>query len=483
MPSLGADMDSGTLLEWLVEPGSEVHRGDIVAVVDTSKAAVEVEVFDDGVVDELLVPVGRQVPVGTLLATLLPLEAGQPAAPPPEPAAPSPEPAASQPVAAPSAAVGGGTAVAAAAAPLSSTAPRPGPAGPPRPETGQPAVTVTSPLVRHLAHQRGVDLATVIGSGPEGAVTRTDVEAVADRRRVRASPYARRRAAELGVDVTAVTSTGSGGVVRADDVERFAGERLAGASAPPRADAGPDTAPAPTHVPAVAQQVEAPSAADRRRAMRRTIATLMSRSKREVPHYYLSTTIDMRAASCWIRDTNRSRPLADRLLPVAVQLRAVALALREVPDLNGSWRDDAFVPAETVHLGLTVALRGGGLVTPAILGADSLRVDELMLHVRDLVARSRAGRLRRTELTDATCTVTHLGDQGVESVYGIIYPPQVALVGLGRVVDRPWAVDGLLGVRPVLTATLAADHRASDGHVGARFLATLARLLQQPETL
>jgi pyruvate dehydrogenase E2 component (dihydrolipoamide acetyltransferase) len=136
-----------------------------------------------------------------------------------------------------------------------------------------------------------------------------------------------------------------------------------------------------------------------------------------------------------------------------------------------------------VHLGVAISLRGGGLVAPALRGAHELDLDALMRALRDLVSRARAGVLRASEMTDPTITVTNLGDRGVESVYGVIYPPQVAMVGFGRISERPWAVEGLLGVRPLVVVTLAADHRASDGHDGARFLDSIARHLQHPEEL
>jgi pyruvate dehydrogenase E2 component (dihydrolipoamide acetyltransferase) len=218
-------------------------------------------------------------------------------------------------------------------------------------------------------------------------------------------------------------------------------------------------------------------------AMRAAIAKLMTRSKQEIPHYYLSTTVDLGTASEWLRRRNLELPVADRLVPAALLLKATALAARKRPELNGFWVDGGFQPAPVVHLGVAVSLRGGGLVAPAIHDTAELGLDELMRQLRDLVGRARAGRLRRTELTEATLTVTNLGEQGVESVHGVIYPPQVALVGIGKVVDRPWAVDGLLGVRPVVTLTLAGDHRATDGFTGSRFLDTIDRLLQTPEEL
>jgi pyruvate dehydrogenase E2 component (dihydrolipoamide acetyltransferase) len=166
-----------------------------------------------------------------------------------------------------------------------------------------------------------------------------------------------------------------------------------------------------------------------------------------------------------------------------VLLKAVAGALPEVPELNGFWIDGAFKPSAAVHLGVAIALRGGGLIAPAIHDANAKSVAELMAALGDLIQRARSGALRSSELTDATVTVTNLGEQGVESVYGVIYPPQVALVGLGKIVERPWAEDGGVFVRRVLHATLSADHRASVGHRGGLFLAALERLLQQPEKL
>lgn len=217
--------------------------------------------------------------------------------------------------------------------------------------------------------------------------------------------------------------------------------------------------------------------------MRQAIGKLMSRSKREVPHYYLSDTVDLGAAMDWLRQRNRELPVAERLVPAALLLKATAAAAGQVPEVNGYWQDDHFTPGDGIHLGVAISVRGGGLVTPAIHAADGLTLAELMASLKDLVTRARAGRLRRTELTEATITVTNLGDQGVESVFGVIFPPQVALVGFGKVAERPFAAGGLIGARPAVISTLSADHRATDGFTGARFLATIAGLLQRPEEL
>jgi pyruvate dehydrogenase E2 component (dihydrolipoamide acetyltransferase) len=450
MPALGADMDEGTVLEWLVKPGDEVRKGDVIAVIDTAKAAIDAESFITGTIEQLIVGVGETVPVGTILAMITEPAAQQAAPQPPAvPAEPPRQPAPPE------------------------REPEYVPAAP-----GRPAPPI-SPLIRKRAHELGVDLAGLRGSGRGGALTRADVERAAARRepagagaRSKATPRARRVAAELGVDLADVTGTGPGGSVREADVRHAV---PAGQAAPAR-ESVPAREPAPA-------ALAARSGEERTRSMRQAIARLMARSKREIPHYYVSGTVDMMSALNWMHERNRELAVSERLVPAALLLKAAALAARRVPGVNGYWADDQFCPAEAVHLGLAISLRGGGLLTPAIHDAADLPLAELMSGMRDLVIRARAGRLRGSELTDATITVTNLGDQGVESVFGVIYPPQVALVGFGKITERPVAVGGLIGVRPVVVTTLAADHRASDGYTGARYLTALSDLLQRPEEL
>jgi pyruvate dehydrogenase E2 component (dihydrolipoamide acetyltransferase) len=459
MPVLGADMDEGTVLEWLVKPGDEVHKGDVIAVIDTAKSAIEAESFSSGTIEELVVGIGVTVPVGTVLATIA------------ESAGERAEPAAA-PV---------------AAERMPEELARAEPPAPASPAPAVPAPPGMSPVIRHRAHELGVDLATVQGTGRAGTVTRADVEKAAagpglgaashkqprsrktsggGAERPRVTPLARRIAAELGVDLAGVTGTGPAGAVREADVRRAAAV----------------VRPAPAAA-AVAAAPPARSAAERNQSMRQAIARLMARSKREVPHYYVSNTADMTRALSWLHDRNLELDVSQRLVPAALLLKAAALAARQVPQVNGYWVDDAFRPAEAVHLGVAISLRGGGLLTPAIHDAADLKLGELMARMRDLVTRARGGRLRGSELTDATITVTNLGDQGVEVVYGVIYPPQVALVGFGRITERPVAVGGLVGARPVVVTTLAADHRATDGYTGARYLTAISDLLQRPEEL
>ncbi|KGO32708.1 MAG: dihydrolipoamide acetyltransferase family protein [Desulfoprunum sp.] len=417
MPSLGADMQEGTLVEWLVKPGDRVKRRDVVAVVETDKAAIEIEVYEDGVIERLVVEPGQKVPVGTVLAVIR--TDGEPAAAPKEEAAAAGEMAAPAPAR---------SEAAAAAAP---------------PEH-EPAVSVPSV--------------------PEPAG------------RIKASPYARRLAAERGLALERLQGTGPGGAIRAADVE--------GGVAPQVPPAAPDQPP-----PAVAEQApapptaESPPARDFQAGMRRAIAAAMARSNREIPHYYLQLRIDMSRTLRRLEAENLQRPIRERILPVVPLIKAVALALNEVPELNGYWLEDRLQPREAINIGFAIALRQGGLITPALLNADLQNLDELMAALRDLITRARSGGLRSSEMTEATVTVTSLGDLGVETVYGVIYPPQVALVGFGRTQEQPWAENGMLAVRPVLTATLAADHRATDGHRGAQFLDALNRYLQEPEKL
>jgi pyruvate dehydrogenase E2 component (dihydrolipoamide acetyltransferase) len=420
MPSLGADMEAGTLVEWLKRPGDRVARGDVVAVVDTQKGAIEIEIFEAGVLDRILVQPGEQVPVGTPLATVRSDGAAQEPEPPPAQPPPEVPPQRAPPLPAPP-----------PERPYQPPPERPPPPVPPEipPSPAQPPVEIPEPEARRGA-------------------------------RVRMTPAARQRAAELGLDPAEVRGTGQDGTVTLADVEHAAGSRGPRAPSPPAPRAGFDPA-----------------------EMRKAIAAAMARSKREIPHYYLTQTVDLRRALVWLEAANRERPPPERLLAAVLFLKATALALRKVPELNGFWQQDAFLPGAGIHVGWAISLRGSGLIAPAIHDADQRSLIELMAALRDLVQRARSGGLRSSELTDPTITVTNLGERGAETVIGVISPPQVAIVGFGRIVERPWAVDGTLAVRPVVSLSLAADHRASDGHRGGVLLAEIERLLQEPGAL
>lgn len=233
----------------------------------------------------------------------------------------------------------------------------------------------------------------------------------------------------------------------------------------------------------VARAPATASSEDRIARMRQTIAAAMSRSKREIPHYYLGTTIDMDRSLKWLAEQNSNRPVTDRILAGALVLKAVALALRKYPQLNSVWENDRAAIQPDVHVGVAISLKQGGLIAPAIRHADRLSLNELMAAFRDLVNRTRSGSLKSSELSDPTTTVTNLGEQGVETVLGVIYPPQTSLFGIGRIAERPWAVSGQVVVRPIMAVSLSGDHRATDGHYGGRALNEIDRLLQEPEKL
>ena len=405
LPSLGADMSEGTLLTWHVQPGDTVSRGQVVAVVDTSKAAVDVEIWQDGVVDTLLVQPGEKVPVGTVLARL-------------RTAQESPSATLQAPHAEPPSLV------------------------PPAPLEVPPQVPIQAP------------------------------PPVPTAARLRISPAARQRAQVLGLDPSHLQGTGANGAITLADVEAAAQitETASAASVPPE--------PTPT-----AKPTSTPSPAQRQAAMRSAIAATMSRSKREIPHYYLSHSINLSPALEALQTVNQNLALTERILPTVLLLKAVALAVQHTPELNGFYLDGQFQPSAAVHLGVAISLRGGGLVAPALHDVADKTPAQLMQALADLVKRARAGSLRSSEMSDPTLTVTHLGDQGVEEVMGVIYPPQVALVGFGSALARPWVLGRRVGVQTVVRATLAADHRASDGHRGALFLRALDEVLQTPAQL
>ena len=400
MPSLGADMEAGTLVEWLVNPGDTVARGDIVAVVETQKGAIEIEIFEEGTVHELTAAVGAELPVGAPLAVVL--KAGEA---PPEPVAEAPPKA---------------------------------PAPPPEPVAEAAEAPAPAPV-------RPTPAAAPVGS-PKGVVA--------------ASPAARVRAHELGLDLSAVKGTGPGGVIVLSDLEGQAPSRPGRPLATPKAKPGSPM-----------------------EEMRKAIAAAMTRAKQTIPHFYLSETIDVQPAMDHLARLNADRPPAERILLGALFVRAAARAAADVKVMNGHFVNGAFRPSETVNPGVAVALRGGGLVAPALMDAVPMDLEATMAGMRDLVTRARAGRLRSSEMTEGTITISSLGETGAETMTGVIFPPQVALVGIGAPHERPWVVDGQVVPRNVAVLTISADHRVSDGRQVARYIAAFETYMQTPETL
>ncbi len=398
MPSLGADMESGTLMEWKVKEGDRVKKGQVIAEVESNKGVIDVEIFEDGVVDKLLVEPGTTCAVGTPIASIR----GE------NETAETP---------------------AAEVQTEKSEAPKveeKEPAKVPEPEKEAPKAQKNAKKEEEVSEKV---------SSPE----------------VRVSPAARKRAKELGVDLEALAASAKGKIGTAE-VEAAASARKE------KKRGGSDS-------------------------MRKAIAAAMSRSNAEIPHYYLSTSINMTPALEWLAEQNEKRSIKERILPAALTIRAVVKALQAVPELNGFWQDDALQMSGTISPGVAIAKREGGLVTPALLNAQEMNLDQTMKAFHDLITRTRSGKLRSSEITQQTIVITNLGDLGVEEVFGVIYPPQVALVGFGRIVDAPWVVGDALAVRKVMRATLAGDHRATDGRTGALFLNKLDALLQNPEEL
>ncbi len=365
MPSLGADMESAILMEWLVKEGDKVTKGQVIAEVETSKGVIEIEVFEDGIVEKILVEEETECAVGRPLA---------------------------------------------------------------------------------LIRTDGEDLV----EEQEESVSKIELplKEPTVEERIKASPAARKKARELGVDLAALASKEEG-VIQLHQVE------------------------------------DAVTVKDKRSTtdgMRQAIAAAVSRSNAEIPHYYLSTSINMSPALEWLEKINSKRSIKERILPAALLIRAIVLALKKVPELNGFYKDNLHV-SETIHPGIAIAQRKGGLITPALLNAQEMNLNETMQSLDDLISRTRAGKLRGSEMTQQTITITNLGDLGAEFVYGVIYPPQVALVGVGSIINAPWAEGDTLAVRKVIQVTLAGDHRATDGRTGALFLDKLKHFLKKPEEL
>lgn len=354
MPTLGADMESGTLVDWKIKVGDQVHRGDIVAEVETQKGTIEIEAWESGRVRELVVEPGTEVKVGGVLAQF---------------------------------------------------------------DEG------TKPTEQRL----------------------------------RVSPLARKIAASKGLDLRDIPTHGERKLIKRKDVESYLQSHEKPSPQVPR------TEPEPT-------------------ALRQAIAKAMSRSKKEIPHYYLETTVNMESSLNSIELANRQKTAVERILPQALYLKAVSIAVGKYPEMNGFFTDGKFHQATAVHVGVAISLKQGGVIAPAIHDVDKKSITDLMRELVDLVARARAGRLRSSEISDATITVTSLGDQGVDTVIGVIYPPQVALLGFGAIREMPWAENGWIAAKLAVKVSLAADHRVSDGHRGALFLRYIRELLSQPES-
>jgi pyruvate dehydrogenase E2 component (dihydrolipoamide acetyltransferase) len=408
MPSLGADMDAGTLVEWMKKPGDRVQRGDAIAAVETQKGAIEIEAFENGVLEEIRIQVGARVPVGTVLAIVR------------------------------------GEGEAAAIAPAAVDAAK-----------AEPPIAATAPIAPPIV--------SIAPGEPPTPATPSSAAA-------KFTPAALRRAQELGLDLAALKPAADG-VIGLREVDAARATSVEGVAATPAATIAP--------APPVAGAKPGIDPAE----MRKAISAAMARSWREIPHYFVASTLDLSPMLDWLQRENAQRAVPQRLHYAAPLIKATALALKATPALNGHYGERGFEPASSVHLGIAIAMRGGGLIAPAILDADTLDLDTLMARLNDLVARVRGGRLRSSELSASTATLTNMGEDTVDTVQPVIYPPQVAIIGCGQIVERAWAQDDALSVRHTMTITVGGDHRVNDGRSAAKFLRRIDDLLQHPERL
>jgi pyruvate dehydrogenase E2 component (dihydrolipoyllysine-residue acetyltransferase) len=434
MPQMGADMKEGTVLRWLKSEGDEVQRGEAIAEIETDKANIEIEAFDAGTFRKVLVPEGETVEVGTVIAVI---------------AAPADD------ISAYESGQRRTTSDGAAAGAPATPAPPPAAVEPPE----RSPVAATPPPGRGQAAQRAA-------AAPLGA---PHIE------RPRASPVARRVAQEMAVDLATVTGTGPDGRIVRRDVEEAA-KRGPAAAAPPPARTAPAALTGPSiPLPAPGTVTDVPLS-----RMRQTIARRMAQSKREAPHYYLTVDVDMTEAVRIRAQINEALGETGRVSINDLLILASVRALQRHPRFNSWWLEDHLQVHGRINVGIAVAL-DDGLIAPAVLDCQAKTLSQISREARDVAERARSGAaLSPEEYTAGTFTITNLGAFGVDSLIGIINPPQTAILGVGRVQDRPAVHDGQIVVRSMMTLALSADHRATDGAEGARFLQTLKDMLEKP---
>ncbi|MAS37810.1 MAG: hypothetical protein CL610_27695 [Anaerolineaceae bacterium] len=441
LPNVGFGMEEGRVISWLKAPGDAVRKGEVVAEVEGDKTTVELEALVDGVLDEIIVPADTIVTVGTVLARIRGANEAAQAAP-----------------------------AAAESAPAQTT---------PQP-AAQPASSdkvQASPVARRLAQEQGVNLNIVAGTGPGGRITREDVEAAisangATSGKVLAAPAVRKLARDHDLDLSAVRGSGPAGRVTRADVEA-ALAAPAEKPAPVQPAAQPAAAPAP-----VAETPAAPPApvgyGDERSEvslsmMRRTIGRRLSASMQDMPHFYVSGEVDFTDAI--------------KVLPPGTGINALLLyltvkALRDVPELNATYEDGHLYRYDHVNLSMAVALPDG-LMTPVLRGADDFSLSGLANRARDLITRTRDGKLRPEEMQGGSFTISNLGIvRQIDQFTAIINPPQVGILAIGAVKERPVVLNGGLHIRTTATLTVSADHRIVDGMVSARFIEAFDNHLQ-----
>lgn len=435
MPALGMNQETGTLLRWFKAEGEPVRKGEPLMEVATDKTNVEIEAPASGILAAVQAKEGDEVPVGRVIALI----------------AASGEAVAIQP---------SGSAADAAAS-------RPIPTPPPRAGTSRRDEVSVSPLAARVAAEHGIDLAAVKPSGSriqkEDVLAYLATQPVRAGGRVLASPKARRLAAEAGIELAGVAGSGPDGAVLAADVQPGAAQ----VHAP-----HPASAPFTVAPPSPAPLETAPMA-----RMWKVMAERLSASWTTVPHFFVAREVDAAALVAW-RASLQARSAA-KITYTDLLVKAAAVALRDHPRVNASWQGDAIVVNGDVHIGVAVAVEDG-LLVPVIRHADRLGVAAITAARVDLVARAQAGRLAPEELQGGTFTISNLGMVGVDSFSAIINPPQAAILAVGRIMDKVVPVNGLAEIRPRLALNLSADHRVLDGVRAARFLESIALIIEDP---
>jgi len=417
MPALSPTMEEGTLAKWLVKEGDKVNSGDILAEIETDKATMEFEAVDEGTVAKILVPEGAEgVKVGQPIA-LLAGEGEDVSKAPAAPKADAPAPAAPAPAPAPK------------ADETPKSAPAPAAAAPQTPSKAAGDRIKASPLARRIAEEKGVDLSSVQGSGPGGRIVKADIE------------------------------------------QAPAGAPTAAPAPAAAAQAKPQLAPA---------SAEIPHEADKLSNMRKTIARRLSEAKQTVPHIYLTVDINLDALLKLRGELNKG--LESRGVKLSVNdllIKALAMALIEVPECNVSFAGDQLIQYKRADISVAVSIPGG-LITPIVANADGKSVSAIAKEVHELAARAREGKLQPHEYEGGTASLSNMGMYGIKQFEAIINPPQGMIMAIGAGEKRPYVVNDSLQIATVMSATGSFDHRAIDGADGAKLMQAFKRLVENP---
>ncbi|MFP6867478.1 MAG: pyruvate dehydrogenase complex dihydrolipoamide acetyltransferase [Roseibacillus sp.] len=437
MPKLSDTMTEGTVVRWLKQVGDQVEIGDEIAEIETDKATMAMEAFDEGILSEILVEEGGKAEIGATLAVLR--EEGEE----PETAEPSDEKPVSDPLE--------NLKPVAVGAMIPDPAPEPTPESEPTPDPAPEPITVSEPAPAAVSSER-----------------------------IKASPLARKMAESSGVDLASVKGTGPGGRIVRKDIETA----TAGAPAPtpvPTPAPTPTPTPSPTPTPAAAVVASGEDQRIELSNLRRIIAERLLTSKTTIPHFYLHVEADAAPLMDIRKQVNAQAEVThgNRYTVNDFVLKAVINALQAVPAVNASFNGDHIV--QFGHIGVAVAIAvDDGLVTPVVKDAALKSLLQISREVKDLATRAREGKLLPNEFDGGTITVSNLGAYGVESFDAIINPPQAAILSIGAIIEKPVVVKGEIVPGLHLDLGLSCDHRVVDGAIGAQFLGQLKKLIENP---